>query len=172
MYLQELCQDVYLSAPTLCCLLARHGKHVQVAKQGSILMRAAYMATMCFYSRDLPVWVDETGSDSRDCARIYYGYAIRGQYPVYRHWFGRGQRISVVAAVSTDGVIALETHRGSVTGDVFVDFIRRCLIPNMQEYDGVANRSVVVMDNCSIHHVPKVIKHFRKAGIVVVFLPP
>lgn len=33
-------------------------------------------------------------------------------------------------------------------------------------------RSIVVLDNCSIHHVPEVVEEFRKAGIMVLFLPP
>ena len=42
----------------------------------------------------------------------------------------------------------------------------------MQQFDGVAERSIVILDNCSIHHVAEVTEHFREAGIVVVFLPP
>ena len=29
----------------------------------------------------------------------------------------------------------------------------------------------MILDNCSIHHVPEVTEHFREAGIVI-FLPP
>ena len=50
-------------------------------------------------------------------------------------------------------------------------FIRGSLIPNMQQFDGVAERSIVILNNCPIHHVPEVTEHFREAGIVV-FLPP
>ena len=32
--------------------------------------------------------------------------------------------------------------------------------------------SIVVMDNCSIHHVQPVLDAFNQAGIVVLFLPP
>ena len=60
--------------------------------------------------------------------------------------------------MSTDGVIAVDLHKGSVNGDVFVDFIQGSLILNMQQFDGVAERSIVILDNCSIHHIPEVIE--------------
>ena len=40
----------------------------------------------------------------------------------------------------------------------------------MQQFNAVAERSIVIFDNCSIHHIPEVIEHFRNAGIVF-FLP-
>jgi len=181
MYLKEICQEVHhatgkqVSPATVCRLLARHGftrKKIQkVAKQRCIALRAEFMAWMSLYSRNFLVWVDETGSDHRDHARKY-GYAIRGQYPVYHRLLDRGPRVSAIAAMCTDGVIAVDLHRGSVNSDVFLDFIRGSLIPNMQQFDGVSGRSIVILDNCSIHHVPEVLEHFREAGIVVVFLPP
>ena len=46
------------------------------------------------------------------------------------------------------------------------------LIPQMAAFDGSSDRSIVVLDNCSIHHVPDVVEEFRKAGVMVPFLPP
>ena len=78
--------------------------------------------------------------------------------------------MSAITAMSTDGVIAVDLHKGSVNGDIF-NFIRGSLIPNMQQFDGVAERSILILDHCSIHHVPNVTEHFRDAGTVVIFLP-
>ena len=36
-------------------------------------------------------------------------------------------------------------------------------------YNGVKLHSVVIMDNCSIHHIPKVVKAIQNVGI---YLPP
>ena len=38
--------------------------------------------------------------------------------------------------------------------------------------DGENARSIVVLDNCSIHHMQHVIDLFVAAGILVLFLPP
>jgi len=80
--------------------------------------------------------------------------------------------VSAIAAMSRDGILALELHKGSVNGDIFLDFVRGSLIPNMQEYDGMASRSILIMDNLSVHHVSEVVQHFRLADIVVLSLPP
>ena len=42
----------------------------------------------------------------------------------------------------------------------------------MHPYDGLAPRSVAVMDNCSIHHVNTLTNLFQEAGIVFIFLSP
>ena len=80
--------------------------------------------------------------------------------------------MSAIAAMSRDGIIALDLHKGSVNGDVFLDFVRGSLFPKMQEFDGMASRSIVIMDNLSVHHVSEVVQHFRQASIIVLFWPP
>ena len=129
----------------------------KVAKQRCIALRAEFMVWVSSCSRKFLVWVDETGSDHRDHPRKY-GYALYGRYPVYHRLLERGPHVFAIAAMSTDGVIAVDLHKGSVNGDVFVDFIRGSLILNMQQFDGVAERSNVILDTCSIHHIPEVIE--------------
>ncbi|KAF8835084.1 hypothetical protein BDN67DRAFT_913651 [Paxillus ammoniavirescens] len=63
--------------------------------------------------------------------------------------FLRGQRYSVLPALSVDGIIALDIFEGSVNKDHFLPFIRN-QAPKLTPYPGP--RSVVVMDNASIHH--------------------
>lgn len=129
------------------------------------------MAEMDFFDINQVVWLDETGCDKRDHLRKF-GYALRGQRPVYHRMLHRGKRISAVAALCTDGVIALELNDGTFNGDKFTDFILRTLIPQMQQFDGSSERSVLVMDNCSIHYVTPAQEALSDAGILTVFLPP
>ena len=42
----------------------------------------------------------------------------------------------------------------------------------MLPYDGINPNSVVVMDNCAIHHVDEVRRLLEDAGIMLVDLPP
>ena len=42
----------------------------------------------------------------------------------------------------------------------------------MEPFDGSVKKSVMIMDNCSIHHVNKVKLLIDKAGILLFFLPP
>ena len=51
------------------------------------------------------MWINESGSDSKDQLRRY-GYALRGERAVYRKLLVRGRRVSAVAAISSQGLIA------------------------------------------------------------------
>ena len=42
----------------------------------------------------------------------------------------------------------------------------------MTPFDGESSRSIVIMDNLSVHHVDTVQDIFRQAGILVYFLAP
>lgn len=129
------------------------------------------MAEVQMFEAEKFVWVDETGCDRRDNVRKL-GYALRGERPVYHRWLHRGRRISAIAALATDGVVALELTKGTVDGTKFVDFVQGKLIPEMLPFDGENPRSILVLDNCKIHHVAEVEVVFQQAGILVIFLPP
>ena len=129
------------------------------------------MAQAFLLNRDMFVFVDESGSDARDQIRKY-GYALRGVTPTYHRLLSRGRRVNAIAAMASSGVLALELTTSTVNGEIFFDFVRGSLIPNMMPYDGINPRSVAVLDNCSIHHVNEIKQTFSDASIVVLFLPP
>ncbi len=58
---------------------------------------------------------------------------------------------------------------GNVNSDIFLE---RCLLPILLPFDGDNPRSVVVLDNASIHHVELVTHLISAAGALVRFLPP
>ena len=65
-----------------------------------------------------------------------YGYSLRG-YRVSEHTFlARGQRINSIAAISTNGLICYELYQSKINSEVFYDFLRGSLIPNMLPFDG------------------------------------
>ena len=84
----------------------------------------------------------------------------------------QGQRVSAIAAISTNGLLDCYTVAASVTSNEFMDFITSSLLPILQPFDGVNAHSVVVMDNASIHHVDEVIDKIESTGSIVQFLPP
>lgn len=179
LYLREICSKVYnitrirVSEATVCRLLQRHGytrkKIRQIARQRSEALRGIFMASTFHYPREFFVWLDETGSDCRNQIRTF-GYSPRGFTPVYHRELIRGRRISSVAAISSQGVLAYDFVTETMNGDRFLDFIRGKLIPCMQPFP--APNSILVMDNCSIHHIQPVELELDSAGIMVLFLPP
>ena len=181
MYLREICTEIKqvtdtdVSPSTICRVLSAHGftrKKVQhVALQRSLHYRAAYIANVAYFPKEMLVWVDETGCDKRDLLRKY-GYAFRGERATCQRLLVWGRRISAIAALSCRGIVDVSITNQSVDGEKFYDFVRGCLIPNMLPFDGTNPTSVVIMDNCSIHHVLAVNQLLEDAGIVSIYLPP
>ena len=120
---------------TICRLLARFGFTQRVALQRSLTFWATFLANTYIFSRDMFVWVDETGCIYKDMLRKY-GYSLPSERAVSEIFMIRGQRISSIAAISIEGLLALETTSNSVNGDMFFDFSRATLIPEMLPFDG------------------------------------
>ena len=80
--------------------------------------------------------------------------------------------MNAVVGLTSSGIIACTIAQTTMNGDTFFDFTRGSLLPMMQLFDGRSPHSILIMDNCSIHHVAEVKDLFQQAGIVVLFLPP
>ena len=129
------------------------------------------MAQCFLLSRDKFVWVDESGSDARDHIRKY-GYAIRGITPVSHRLLARGQWVNAIAGLSSSGIVAFEVVKETVSGQTFFDFLRGQLIPQMMPFNGTNPHSIIVMDNCSVHHIHEVKDLFQQTGNLALYLPP
>lgn len=181
LYLDELCSimhdtfNILVSPPTICRILHRYGitrkKIRQVAVQRCYTLRGAFMAQTFMYKSHMFVWVDETGCDNRTHIRKY-GYALLGTTPTNTRLLVRGQRYNAIAAMSSSTVLALEVIKETVNGDRFFDFLRGTLIPQMHPFDGQSSNSILVLDNCTVHHVVEVRQLLQSAGILTFFLPP
>ena len=178
LYITEIRNELYrlhritVSSSTICRLLRSYGlsrkKLRHVATQRCDLLRGQFLAQCFNFTADMFVWVDESGSDARNHARRY-GYSIRGTTPVTHHFLSRGKRLNAIAAISTTGLVALNITQSTVNADVFFDYVRGYLIPQMRPFDGINHASIVVMDNLSVHHVPQVTNLFQQAGILVLY---
>lgn len=74
------------------------------------------------YSAEQLVFVDESSKDGRTIARRY-GQARSGERAIEEFNHDRGERWSILLALSLEGYIALRIVEGSVNGDNFFDFI-------------------------------------------------
>jgi len=77
-----------------------------------------------------------------------------------------------MAALSSRGVLDVKLTSSNVNGDIFCQWIKGNLIPYMLTYDGLNLLSILLMDNCSVHHVDSVKEALREVGILVRYLPP
>jgi hypothetical protein len=119
--------DIGLSKSAIHELLEDHGftyKYLRkVASERDNALRAQWMAEMKeqFVAEQL-VFVDESSKDDRTIFRRW-GRAPEGRQAEHPANFVRGQRYSIVAALSLDGYVATEVVEGSVDGPTFIEFI-------------------------------------------------
>ena len=107
------------------------------------------------YATEMIVYVDETGFDARNKQRRY-SYSIRRKPAKNQTLLVRGERVSAIACMSSSGLLDVQTFQGTATGEVFYNFVQTHLLPHLMPYNGINPHSVVISDNCSIHHIVKV----------------
>jgi transposase len=110
------------------------------------------------------VFLDETAAKT-NMARTH-GYAPKGRRlegpAPYRRW----QTTTFLGAMRAGGFIAPLVVDGAMTGELFVAYVERVLIPELGPGD------VVVMDNLSCHTQLAVREALRAAGCQALYLPP
>jgi len=110
------------------------------------------------------VFVDEAGlnlSMSRLFARAQAGERAIGSIPR-----NNGGNISLLGALSLDGLIASMTIPGSTNTEVFLTYVSQVLVPQLWQ------GAIVVMDNLPVHHAECVRVAIESVGAKIKFLPP
>lgn len=112
------------------------------------------------------LWLDETGVRTRMTRR--YGRSRGGGRCVDHEPAGHWKSRTLLGVVRASGVVrsASLLIEGAMTGELFVKWVRRMLVPNLVAGD------VVVMDNLSSHKVAGVAEAVEAAGGSVWYLPP
>lgn len=110
------------------------------------------------------VFLDESGinlSLIRRGARALPGKRAYGERP-----HRKGKNVSVIGAISLNGLLIQWSALGSVDALTFDAFIARKLVPQLWK------GAVVIMDNCSIHKSAEVEALITATGALLIYLPP
>jgi transposase len=78
------------------------------------------------------------------------------------HW----KRLTILAAITTAGLLTAGVIDASTNADVFRSFIAEALVP------GLRSGMVVIMDNLSSHKVSGIRELIENAGCRLIYLPP
>lgn len=95
------------------------------------------------------MFLDESAANEHTSDRKF-GWAPIGVTPHVYQSIKRSERWSILPAYSIDGFINWEIIQGSFDKDLFNALVRHKVLPLCNPYLGV--RSVLIMDNCKIHH--------------------
>jgi hypothetical protein len=111
------------------------------------------------------IWLDESGFDQRNYLRKR-GYSVCGMPVTDHRLLVRGIRYSAIPVLSLEGIHDVFITEGTMNGPRFLDFVQKILL---QPFNGVNLKSVIIMDNASIHHVEEVTEMH---GAQICYLPP
>jgi transposase len=109
------------------------------------------------------IFIDESGLNlamTRRYARSTKGQRANGAVPQ------RGKNVSLLGAVSLNGLVTQLALLGSTDGLTFEAFIARRLVPKLWK------GAYVVIDNCSIHNDAEIERLIKSAGAHLIYLPP
>jgi len=109
-----------------------------VALQRSEERRARYAAEVTLCSPNMFVFIDEMGSDCRPFPS--------GKRCVAKRLLVRGERMSVMTAITLDGILDPQFIHGTTNGKDFGEFFERQLLPHLMLFSGRNSNSIVVMD--------------------------
>ena len=109
-------------------------------------------------------FVDETGTHTSYCRR--YGRAPGGQRTGQGVALHKGTNVTVVAALTPNGLEAVMSVPGALTGKGFTAYLDQVLGPELQPGD------VVVVDNLRVHQVKSAAAAVAARGAKLLFLPP
>lgn len=122
------------------------------------------MQEISYLDSDMIIWIDETGSDQHQSI-CTFSYHLRGIVPQDTVVSIRGRRLSTIAAMSCRGiedrfmmVLLMVKH--------FPD-LGRCIVPIIQPFNDSNPRSVLVLDNASVHHIKEVHELIIGRGAII-----
>lgn len=102
------------------------------------------------------ICIDETGvwqGMERSVARSESGKRVFSYRPLYK-----GQKHTIIGAISVAGIVTMKTIQGSMKGEDFLTFIKDDLVPKLRP------EHRVIMDNLSCHKVEGVAKAITDTG--------
>lgn len=88
-----------------------------------------------------------------------------------RNPYLKGVPYTVVAAIDQERVIACRRLKQTTDADVFATFIEEDLVPCLGSVAKSEPRSVVVMDNASVHMIDVIQPLIEAAGAMLIMLP-
>jgi transposase len=109
-------------------------------------------------------FIDEAGVNLA-LTRLY-GRAPRGERVVGSVPLNYGANVTMIGALSCNGLEALMTIEGATDGEAFRAYVCQILSPTLRPGD------IVVMDNLKAHKVSGIREAIEQCGATLLYLPP
>ncbi|KAE8186481.1 hypothetical protein CF336_g6968 [Tilletia laevis] len=136
-------------------------KLTRMARQRNQARRGQFSIRMAQYTPSQLVFADETHFNHRNALREYGWAPSNERAPIVTN-FNRGGRWTLLPALSEDGLLAPLVVSGSINKERFLFWLEFFLLPQMNRFPGP--RSVLIVDNASIHRSEEVRDLMEQAG--------
>lgn len=110
------------------------------------------------------MFLDESGVTTEMTRR--YGWGPRSERVPEAVPAGHWRTLTVLAALTQDGILASMSVASPTDGDVFLAFVEQVLAPRLEP------GHLVILDNLSAHKVDGVRQLIEGRGAAVLYLPP
>lgn len=141
-----------------------------IAYQRDEYVRSEYIRFMSDVAPNMLLFLDETAADNRTHQRSH-GYFPHGTTrPCVRGNYARRKKVSLLAGLDMNGACGAFIVNGAFNSNLFMLALEVDILPRLGRYIFHEDRSVVVMDNCSIHSA-QAVQLIRERGAIVAFLP-
>ena len=110
------------------------------------------------------MFLDESGVTTEMTRR--YGRAPRGEREAEGVPAGHWRTLTLLAALTTEGVLASMMIESPTDGDVFLAYVEQVLCPRLEP------GHLVILDNLAAHKLAAVRQLIQSRGAQVLYLPP
>ena len=130
-------------------------------------LRVHWLAVALHMPAEHLICLDESASNRRTGTRRF-GWSRCGAIARSNSSADRGERWSICPALTINGYLpgALVTD-GPILQEHFTDWVASTVLPH-----ATRGRSIIVMDNHSIHQDPRLVELCEEAGVIIEWLPP
>jgi len=139
------------------------------AAERSRELRTLWIGRQADWSEDQLVFLDESACNERTGDRKFGWSPIGIECGVSRP-AKKSQRWSILPALSVDGYLSYLIYQGSITAETFELFVEQQVLPHCTPYPGP--RSILILDNASIHKSVRLRDLCAEHGVLLIFLPP
>ena len=102
----------------------------KIAKEHDEGLRADFMQRVAQYAPEEMIWIDETSKDERTLIQCN-GRAKKSHHASMKGVFVRGRRLTAVAALSMDGIVAGHVVEGSLCRADFLSFLEDAVVRSL-----------------------------------------
>lgn len=163
--------DIEIAACTISSYLGRvkwSRKVVRArAAEQSKPLRIAWQGLQAQWDEEQLVFLDESASNERTGDRKM-GWSPVGLECEAVRPIKRSERWSILPVLTNEGYLDWLIYQDSITADLFVQFIQERVLPYCEPFPG--RRSVLIMDNATIHKDKRIKVVCDAAGVLLQFL--